>query len=79
MTTIQISEETVELLKMYNEQWKLENYDEVIKKFMSFGDYAKSFRGYLGKMSRKELIKDLRDKKLLKDKKIQQIYLGGRF
>ena len=55
------------------------DYDEVIKKFMSFGDYAKSFRGYLGKMSRKELIKDLRDKKLLKDKKIQQIYLGGRF
>lgn len=64
-TTIQINEDTVELLKKYKEQTHSQTYDEVIKKMMTLkvGQYAKKFRGYLGKgISRKELLKELRDK-----------------
>ncbi len=63
-TTIQINEDTLEYLKRYKEQWKLETYDDVIKKFMTMGDYAKSFQGYIGKkITREKLLKNLRDKK----------------
>ena len=64
-TTIQINEDTLGLLKMYKEQMKAQTYDEVIKKFMTInmGDYAKKFKGYLGKkIPREELLKGLRDK-----------------
>lgn len=62
-TTIQVREETLELLKRYKEQTKAKTYDDVIIGFMSRGDYAKQFRGFLGKMNRDELLKDLRDKR----------------
>ena len=64
-TTIQVNEETLELLKKYKEQMHAETYDEVIRKFMTkgLGEYAKKFKGYLGNLNRNELMKDLRDKK----------------
>ncbi|MBS3167513.1 hypothetical protein J4216_00105 [Candidatus Woesearchaeota archaeon] len=62
-TTIQISDDTLELLKKYKEQTKAQTYDEVIRNFMKMKDYAKSFRGYLGKKNMKFIMKDLRDKK----------------
>lgn len=62
-TTIQISESTLDLLKRYKEQTKAHNYDEVIVGFMKLGDYAKSFRGYLGKKNMAFVMKNLRDKK----------------
>ncbi|MEK6947613.1 MAG: hypothetical protein AABX19_00060 [Nanoarchaeota archaeon] len=63
-TTIQIGDDTLELLKRYKEQWKAETYDEVIKKFMTMKiTNKKSFRGYLGKKDMKFVMKDLRDKK----------------
>ena len=63
MAEIEITEETFKYLKMYKEQWKLKTYEDVIKKFMTRGDYAKSFRGFLGKKDMKYVMKDLRDKK----------------
>ena len=64
-TTIQIEEDTLEILKKYKEQTKAKTYDEVIKKFMGLGmaAYARKFRGYLGKKDMNFVMKDLRDKK----------------
>lgn len=63
-TTIQISENTLDLLKRFKEQTHAHTYDEVILNFMKLGSYAKQFRGYLGKkISREDLLKGLRDKK----------------
>ncbi len=61
-TTIQIQDETAELLKRYKEQLHLKTYDEAIRKMMHLGDYAKQFRGILGKGTMKDVMKDLRDK-----------------
>jgi len=60
-TTIQIQEDTLEFLKMIKEQSQAKTYDEVIHNFMVLGDYAKQFRGFLGKKDRKMLLKGLRD------------------
>ena len=63
VTSIQIGEDTLVLLKKYKSQFKAETYDEVIKKFMKLGQYGKSYQGYLGKkISRDSLLKNLRDK-----------------
>lgn len=62
-TTIQINEDTLSLLKKYKEQTKAQTYDEVIKNFMKLGDYAKQFRGFLGKRDMKFVMRGLRDKK----------------
>ena len=62
-TTIQVREETLELLKRYKEQTNAKTYDDVIIGFMSRGDYAKQFRGFLGKHDMKWVLKDLRDKR----------------
>ncbi|MBI2146166.1 hypothetical protein HYU22_02405 [Candidatus Woesearchaeota archaeon] len=61
-TTIQVREGTLKLLKHYKEQMKAKSYDEVIISFMSRGEYAKRFRGFLGKRTRAWVLKDLRDK-----------------
>ncbi len=65
ITTIQLDESTAKLLKMYKEQHKLKNYDEVVRVLLGrgLGEYAKKFRGMLGKkISHEELMKGLRDK-----------------
>lgn len=62
-TTIQINENTLDLLKKFKEQTHAHTYDEVILNFMKLGGYAKSFRGYLGKKNMAFVMKDLRDKK----------------
>ncbi len=63
-TTIQIRDETLELLKRVKEQTHAKTYDDVIINFMSMGAYAKLYRGFLGKKwTREELLKDLRDKR----------------
>ena len=66
VTTIQINDDTLELLKRYKHQTNVQTYDDVIRNFMSkgMGEYAKKFKGILKiKISRRELLKDLRDKK----------------
>lgn len=62
-TTIQINEDTLELLKKYKEQTKAHTYDDVIKNFMKMGAYAKTFKGYLGKKNMSFVMAGLRDKK----------------
>ncbi len=62
-TSIQINEETLELLKKVKHQTKAQTYDEVIQNFMKLSAYAKTFRGFIGKKKRKDLMADLRDKK----------------
>lgn len=62
-TTIQISEDTLELLKKYKEQTRAQTYEEVIRNFMKLGQYAKTFRGYVGKKNMKWVMESLRDKK----------------
>ena len=61
-TTIQIRDETLELLKRVKEQTHAKTYDDVIINFMSMGAYAKLYRGFLGKKDMKYVLKDLRDK-----------------
>lgn len=62
VTSIQVQEETLELLKKYKEQTHAATYDEVIRVIMKKGSYAKSFRGFLGKDKMENILKDLRDK-----------------
>ena len=62
VTTVQISDETLELLKKIKEETKSSSYDEAIRKIVS-SRVNESFAGYLGpKRSSKDLMKDLRDK-----------------
>lgn len=62
-TTIQVTEETADLLKRYKEQNKLKTYDEAIRTFMSLKAYSRQFRGFLGKKGMKYVMEGLRDKK----------------
>ena len=62
-TTIQVQDDTLDLLKRYKEQHAYQTYDQTIKALMSLGDYAKSFRGFLGKKDMAFVMKGLRDKK----------------
>lgn len=65
VTTIQVHENTLELLKKMKEEVDARSYDEAISKYY-FKTMDKKFRsmaGNLGKMPRKELFKDLRDKR----------------
>lgn len=62
-TTIQVREETVHLLKKYKEQTKAHTYDEAILNVFKLGDFAKSFKGVLGKKNLQWVKKNLRDKK----------------
>ncbi len=62
-TTIQINEETLELLKKVKHQTKAQTYDEVIQNFMKLSEYARTFRGFIGKKKSRDLMHGLRDKK----------------
>ncbi len=65
-TRIQLSEETLELLKKIKEETHSTSYDETIKQLLVSRTCGKSFGGYLRpfgpKMSSEEIMKDLRDK-----------------
>ena len=61
-TTIQVEKETLELLKRLKEHLNASTYNEVIGKLAEKSFGLKSMRGYLGKSSRKDILKDLRDK-----------------
>ena len=62
-TTIQVNERTLHLLKKLKEETKSDSYDEAIIKIVGERHKGKSFAGYFGKkLSRKEILKDLRDK-----------------
>ena len=62
-TTIQVNEETKNLLNEYKKSYNLKTYDDVIK-VLARKKNMKSMYGFLKKynFSREEMYKDLRDK-----------------
>ena len=65
VTTIQIQENTLKLLKKLKDETKANSYDETIKIVVSSRTKNKSLAGFLGKMPRKVILKDLKE---LRDK-----------
>lgn len=65
VTTIQVQDNTLELLKKLKEETKAGSYDETIKKIAIERTKNESLAGYLGKYlgkkSRKWVLEDLRD------------------
>ena len=66
VTTIQLNENTLRMLKKLKEEVEAKSYEEVIKKIIMERTKKESMAGYLGKkygrLSRKEILKGLRDK-----------------
>ena len=62
VTTIQVQQQTLELLKKLKEETRARSYDEAITKIVVAGTKTESLYGFLGKRSRKWILKDLRDK-----------------
>lgn len=63
VTTVQIQDETLELLKKVKAETNSSSYDEAIKKIVLLRVREKSMAGYLGPKSSKQIMKDLRDKR----------------
>ena len=65
-TTIQIDENTLKLLKKIKGELNTKSYNETIIKIVVNSSKKESLAGFLGKYtgkkSRKEILKDLRDK-----------------
>ena len=65
VTTIQVNERTLELLKKLRAELQAKSYEEAITKVVMQRMKRKSMAGCLGKiygkMSKKEVLKDLRD------------------
>lgn len=63
-TTIQLQEETQDILKQLRKSLHAETYDDVINKLISRPvNLNESLFGFLGKKTRKEILKGLRDDK----------------
>ena len=62
VTTIQIQDRTLEMLRKVKDETKSASYDEAIKKIILREQNKGSFFGYLGKKTRKEILRGLRDK-----------------
>ncbi len=60
-TTIQINERTLQLLKKLKAELDVSSYDEAIVKMASGQSGKKSLAGFLGKMPKEKILKDLRD------------------
>ena len=61
-TTIQVQEDTLELLKQLRAVTKSETYDSTIKEVLKqSGNKEKSMYGFLGKKNMKQILKGLRD------------------
>jgi hypothetical protein len=62
-TTIQVQEKTVTVLKLLRDQFKVPSYDALLKILIEKAlKPKKSMWGAGGKLSAKEILKDLRDK-----------------
>ena len=62
VTTIQVQDTTLQLLKKLKEETKSNSYDETIKNIVIARTKGKSLAGFLGRRSRTWILKDLRDK-----------------
>lgn len=64
VTTIQVHENTLELLKKIKEEVDASSYDDAITKYyFKHVTKGKSVAGILGKRSKQWIMKDLRDKR----------------
>ena len=61
-TTVQISDETLELLRKIKADTKSTSYDEAIRKVVASCVREKSLGGYLGRKPSSQILKNLRDK-----------------
>jgi len=61
-TTIQINQNTLELLRKVRDDTSSGSYDEVINKIIIRNLNKESLFGYLGKKNRRFILKELRDK-----------------
>ncbi len=61
-TTVQIQDDTLQLLKKVKEETHAQSYDEAIKKIIFFRVREKSMGGYLSAYASKNTRKDIRDK-----------------
>jgi len=61
-TTIQVKDETAAVLKQLKNETRSGSYDDVIEKLLQKSRKEKSFYGFLGRKSKKEILKGLRDK-----------------
>ena len=62
VTTIQVQDRTLELLKKLKDETESSSYDEAIKKIIITRTKKESFYGFLGRKTRAWILKDLRDK-----------------
>jgi len=66
VTTIQVNDRTLELLKRLKDELKTQSYEEAINQVILDRTKKESLGGFLGKRlgkrSTKEILKDLRDK-----------------
>ena len=62
VTTIQVQDTTLLLLKKLKKETQSSSYDETIKKIAIARTNKESFYGFLGKKSKAWILKDLRDK-----------------
>ena len=62
VTTVQIQEDTLKLLKKIRDETHSSSYDEAIRKVVSFRVQEKSLAGYLSAYASKTTRKDIRDK-----------------
>ncbi len=61
-TTIQITDQTLELLRKIKQETASHSYDEAITKIIIQKTKPESLAGFLGKKSMKDILADLRDK-----------------
>ena len=62
VTTIQIEERTLKILRKIKDETHSSSYDEAINKIVISGLRKDSIAGYLGKRPLKEILKGLREK-----------------
>ncbi len=61
VTTIQLDESTLELLKQLKQAKRASSYDEVVKGLIT--EHKQSLWGFLGKQSLSKILTNLRDEK----------------
>jgi predicted CopG family antitoxin len=62
VTTIQIQDTTLQILKRVKAETQSRSYDDAITKLVAKKATTTSLAGFLGKLPMKEIMKDLRDK-----------------
>ena len=62
-TTVQVQDETLELLRKVKAETQSSSYDEAIRKIVVLQVQEKTLGGYLGARSPKRLLRGLRDER----------------